>query len=146
MPTRWKSKPGAKRRLADEYDGAQERREVRAPNERTASGREAVGVKDIGLTHKQIHEARAVRDAENNDPRMVRRTLDSLQQRDRSNERHRRVMGKRRILFESDPLSSCMGSRAASAKCSIAISLYQLTSFSLLANKASPANVSACLR
>jgi hypothetical protein len=64
MPKRWKSKPGAKRRLADEYDGAQERREVRAPNERTASGREAVGVKDIGLTHKQIHEARAVRDAE----------------------------------------------------------------------------------
>ena len=86
MPTRWKSKPGAKRRLADEYDGAQERREVRAPNERTASGREAVGVKDIGLTHKQIHEARAVRDAENNDPGMVRRTLDSLQQRDGSNE------------------------------------------------------------
>jgi hypothetical protein len=31
--------------------------------------------KDIGLSHKQVHEARAVRDAEQNDPGVVRKTL-----------------------------------------------------------------------
>lgn len=54
----------AKRRLADEYDAAQERGEVRSANERTASNAEAVGVADLGLTHKNIHEARIIRDAE----------------------------------------------------------------------------------
>lgn len=48
-------------RLADEYDAAQERGEVRAANERTTSSPEAVGVSDIGLTHKDIHEARQPR-------------------------------------------------------------------------------------
>ncbi len=46
----------AERRLADEYDAAQERGEVRGANERTTSSPEAVGVTDIGLTHKDIHE------------------------------------------------------------------------------------------
>jgi len=35
---------GAKRRLADEYDAAQERGEVRGDRQRTASNAEAVGV------------------------------------------------------------------------------------------------------
>jgi hypothetical protein len=51
----------AKRRLADEYDAAQERGEVRtrAHNQHASSGtEEAVSVADIGLTHKDIHEAR----------------------------------------------------------------------------------------
>lgn len=47
--------------VADEYDAAQERGEVRAPNERTASRSEAVGVTDIGLTRKQVHEAREIK-------------------------------------------------------------------------------------
>src|SRR5690242_3167214 len=47
----------AKRRLADEYDAAQERGEVRGANQRTASSPEAVGASEIGLTHKEIHEA-----------------------------------------------------------------------------------------
>jgi hypothetical protein len=68
----------AKRRLADEYDAAQDRGEVRSANERTASNAEAVGVADIGLTHKDIHEARLIRDAEEADPGVVRRTLDRL--------------------------------------------------------------------
>jgi hypothetical protein len=42
----------AQRRLADEYDAAQDRGEVRGDRERTASSPEAVGVADIGLTHK----------------------------------------------------------------------------------------------
>jgi hypothetical protein len=58
---RWRRKRAG---LADEYDAAQERGEVRAANERTASNPEAVGVGDLdGLTHKDIHEARLIRDA-----------------------------------------------------------------------------------
>lgn len=79
----------AKRRLADEYDAAQERGELRTkannkllPVQEEAGALfeedtpEAVGVADIGLTHKQIHEARQIRDAEEADPGIVRRTLD----------------------------------------------------------------------
>lgn len=67
----------AKHRLADEYDAAQERGEVRRPNnEKTASGAEAVSVTDLGLSHKDIHEARIIRDAEKAEPGIVRRVLD----------------------------------------------------------------------
>ena len=52
----------AKRRLADEYDAAQGRGSK-------------VGPADIGLSHKQVHEARVIRDAEKADPGIVRRTL-----------------------------------------------------------------------
>lgn len=58
----------AQRRLADEYDTAQERGEVRGSRERTASSPEAVGVTDLGLSHKDIHEARIIRDAERAEP------------------------------------------------------------------------------
>lgn len=68
----------AKRRLADEYDAAQERGEVRRPNnEKTTSGVEAVSVSDIGLTHKDIHEARIIRDAERNEPGIAERALNA---------------------------------------------------------------------
>jgi hypothetical protein len=69
---------GAKHRLADEYDAAQERGEVRgASNQHTAaSSPEVAAIADIGLTHKDIHEARIIRDAEKADPGIVRRTLD----------------------------------------------------------------------
>lgn len=67
----------AKRRLADEYDAAQERGEIRSANKgRSASALEAPSAADIGLTHKNIFEARQVRDAEKADPGIVRRTLD----------------------------------------------------------------------
>ncbi|MBX7483921.1 hypothetical protein [Qipengyuania qiaonensis] len=66
----------AKRRLADEYDAAQERGEVRSANERTASNAEAVGVAELGISHKEIHEARQLRDAEAADPGVVRRMLE----------------------------------------------------------------------
>lgn len=69
----------AKRRLADEYDAAQERGEVRAANTgRSVSALETPNFADIGLTGKDIHEARLIRDAEDADPGVVRRTLDSL--------------------------------------------------------------------
>lgn len=70
----------AKRRLADEYDGAQERGEVRANGARSYSGSEELPstAADIGLSHKDIHEARQIRDAEIAHPGIVRATLDEL--------------------------------------------------------------------
>lgn len=70
----------AKRRLADEYDAAQDRGDVvgkndgakkRLPDEKAFPATAA----DIGLTHKQIHEARMIRDAEERDPGVVERTV-----------------------------------------------------------------------
>jgi hypothetical protein len=68
-------------RIADEYDAAQERGEVQAHG---GQGRRDVpeqdippSVTDIGLTRKVIHEARKVRDAERDDPGIVRRTVDA---------------------------------------------------------------------
>ena len=70
---------GAKRRLADEYDAAQERGEV-ASRGGERSGLEhsvpAPSAADIGLSRKDIHEARIVRDAEKASPGIVRRALD----------------------------------------------------------------------
>jgi hypothetical protein len=69
---------GAKRRLADEYDAAQDRGEVQGrggqgkrdiPNENIPS------VSDLGLTSKDIHEARTLRDAEKADPGVTKRIL-----------------------------------------------------------------------
>jgi hypothetical protein len=59
---------GAKRRLADEYDGAQARGEVKSNGGAITKQNSASSVKDIGLSSKQIHEARQVRDAEKRDP------------------------------------------------------------------------------
>lgn len=68
----------AKRRLADEYDAAQDRGEVAKlgtnksepgiPKQNTRP----VTVAEIGLTSKDIHEARIIRDAEMIDPGVVR--------------------------------------------------------------------------
>lgn len=57
----------AKRRLADEYDAAQERGEVRSISDRRSTSNAEVeksSVADNGLSHKDIHEARLIRDAE----------------------------------------------------------------------------------
>lgn len=75
----------AKRRLADEYDAAQDRGEVQKPGGDRVSnvpGRNnAPTVSDIGLSRKDIHDARLIRDAEVADPGIVRRTLnESLSQ------------------------------------------------------------------
>ena len=69
----------AKRRLADEYDAAQERGELgkRGDYGAVTSATEVTPATaaDIGLTHKDIHEARQVRDAEVADPGIVERTV-----------------------------------------------------------------------
>ena len=68
----------AKRRLADEYDAAQARGEVkRNGGDRTSvEDRNTASAADLGLRRDEIHEARRIRDAEANDPGIVRRALD----------------------------------------------------------------------
>ena len=72
----------AKMRLADEYDAAQERGEVakhgggrnfNVPNENVETT-----AADLGLSRKEIHEARQIRDAEAADPGVVERTVEGL--------------------------------------------------------------------
>jgi hypothetical protein len=70
----------AKRRLADEYDAAQERGEVASgrdgPGAGVSNGNAKATVADMGITRKEIHNARLVRDAEVADPGVVRRTVE----------------------------------------------------------------------
>jgi hypothetical protein len=72
----------AKRRLADEYDAAQERGEVAngrdGPGAGVSNGNAKTTVAEIGLTRKEIHEARMFRDAEAANPGIVRRTVEEL--------------------------------------------------------------------
>lgn len=67
----------AKRRLADEYDAAQERGELATQRDgrRPSSAEGQTTVADIGLTHKDVHEARVIRDAEAADPGVTRRAI-----------------------------------------------------------------------
>jgi len=69
----------AKRRLADEYDAAQERGEVATAGKRSQPERltEAPpSAADLGLSRKDIHEARIIRDAEKADPGIIKRTIE----------------------------------------------------------------------
>jgi hypothetical protein len=70
----------AKHRLADEYDAAQLRGDIqRHGGDRSSkvSGENlAPTVSDLGLTRKEVHEARLLRDAEAAEPGLIRRTLD----------------------------------------------------------------------
>lgn len=72
---------GAKRRLADEYDAAQERGEVakdgRPKTVPDGNGFAPGTASDLGLSRKAIHEARQIRDAETAEPGIVRRTVDA---------------------------------------------------------------------
>jgi len=70
----------AKRRLADEYDAAQERGEVGKRGDFggvTSRGEDTPTAADLGLSHKEIHEARLIRDAEVAQPGIARRALDA---------------------------------------------------------------------
>lgn len=69
----------AKRRLADEYDAAQLRGEVATGRPKSIPEQNTFvpTAADIGLTGKDIHEAREIRDAEETYPGIVRRTLDA---------------------------------------------------------------------
>lgn len=69
----------AKRRLADEYDQARIDGTASAQGQRTdllPDEKKVATVAELGLTHKEIHDARLIRDAEKVEPGIVRRTLD----------------------------------------------------------------------
>lgn len=69
----------AKRRLADEYDGGQERGEIVGPKgggDTTVPARNAATAAEVGITRKEVHEARRVRNAEQAQPGVVRVALD----------------------------------------------------------------------
>jgi hypothetical protein len=67
--------------LADEYEAAQERGEVKGNGgdrvSTVAKQNSAPSADDVGLSRQEIHEARIIRDAELIEPGIVRRTLDS---------------------------------------------------------------------
>lgn len=69
----------AKRRLADEYDAAQERGEVASHGGDRMSNvpdrNDAPTAADLGLSRKDIHEARQIRDAEVAEPGIISRTI-----------------------------------------------------------------------
>jgi len=72
----------AKMRLADEYDAAQERGELAKRGgdrlTKVPNGNNAPTAADIGLSRKDIHEARKIRDAEQKNPGLAARALDAM--------------------------------------------------------------------
>lgn len=72
----------AKMRLADEYDAAQERGEVaklgtnQRVNEGVPHGNTLPSATDVGLSRKEIHEARILRDAEKARPGVIEKTVE----------------------------------------------------------------------
>lgn len=70
----------AKRRLADEYDAAQQRGEVASvgqPSIVPEGNDKPATAEELGISRKDIHEARQFRDAERNEPGIARRALDA---------------------------------------------------------------------
>ena len=71
----------ANRRIADEYDAAQARGDVAngrdGPGAGVLNGNAKATAAEIGLSRKDIHEARQIRDAEQAQPGIVRATLDA---------------------------------------------------------------------
>jgi hypothetical protein len=72
---------GAKRRLADEYDAAQERGEIRTQRDNQAfSGVEKASGSEV-VPPKELHEARIIRDAEVAEPVVTSRCAPALTDR-----------------------------------------------------------------
>lgn len=71
----------AKMRLAEEYDAAQDRGEVQSRGGDGTSKAEVPTVAEIGLSHKDIHEARIIRDAETAEPGIAQRAVNAMLER-----------------------------------------------------------------
>jgi hypothetical protein len=72
----------AKHRLADEYDAAQDRGEVTTRSDQNLlPDQKKVSVADIGLSHKAIHEARKIRDAEEQERGIVAKVVNEAIER-----------------------------------------------------------------
>ena len=70
---------GAKRRLADEYDAAQERGEINAHGgDRKTDNFKFENSKLENLKPAELHEARLIRDAEVESPGIIRQALDQM--------------------------------------------------------------------
>jgi hypothetical protein len=67
--------------MTERERAAQQRREVAkhggARNFKAPNANVETTAADVGLTRKEIHEARTIRDAEKRDPGVVRRTVDA---------------------------------------------------------------------
>lgn len=70
----------AEMRLAAEYDLAQERKEVAKPGN-NQHGEVLPTGKDLGISPKDMHEFRAIRDAERAEPGVVQKTIDRIVER-----------------------------------------------------------------
>lgn len=67
----------AEMRLAEEYDAAKDRGEVAAAGHNQHTEALPTG-KDLGLSYKDIHEARRLRDAERDEPGVIGRALSAM--------------------------------------------------------------------
>lgn len=72
----------AKVRIADEYDAAQERGEVRKPGQRGKAvaaddSFSAARAEEVGLSRQEIYDARKLRDAERDQPGIVERAINA---------------------------------------------------------------------
>jgi hypothetical protein len=105
----------AKRRLADEDDGAKARGDVGQQGARTdlvhAVNEVVPSAADLGLNRREIHEARQLRDAEANDPGIVRRKLDDRLERGEDARRFMRRKGLE-CLAEADRLDALLAAIA----------------------------------
>lgn len=68
----------AEMRLAEEYDAAQDRGEVATVGRNVGNGNVSATAADLGLRRDEIHEARRLRDAEQAEPGLIRRSLDAM--------------------------------------------------------------------
>jgi len=102
----------AEMRLAEEYDAAQERGEVRKNGQRGKALEDDKGfydgpasVSNLGLRHDEIHEARQMHRAEQADPGVVERTVNDMV--DRGEEPTRAAL--RREMIERTPVRGTTG-------------------------------------
>lgn len=70
----------AEMRLAEEYDAAKERGDVAVAGS-NQHGEVLPNGKDLGLSYKDVFEARKIRDAEAADPGLIKRSLDEMVER-----------------------------------------------------------------
>lgn len=72
-----KAAAGAKRRLADEYDAAQPKDAAVRGRPKSVETRTLLQLPRLAFTRKDIHEARIIRDAEADEPGIIRRKVDA---------------------------------------------------------------------
>lgn len=99
----------AEMRLAEEYDDAQERGEIRGRgNPILTSGEELPTARDIGLSDKDVHEYRRFRDAEAAEPGLISRAIDAMIERGEEPTR----AALRRDVFDRPPPQKMMNPKA----------------------------------